>query len=162
MKNFVIKNLKSVSFCCLIFVMTAIFFFSSQSAQQSSELSGKIVTVVIKIFMPNYDSLPFLQQEKIKDKVTYVIRKMAHFTEFTALGFFLMLYLFSLNCKIKLLYLLFFSWLGGTFYAITDEIHQMFVTERYSSVTDVLIDSSGVFVGVIFVMFLILKFYDKK
>lgn len=161
MKNFIIKNLKNISFLCLIIVMIAIFFFSAQSAQESSKLSGRIVTVVIKIFMPSYDELPFLKKQQIKEKISYIVRKAAHFTEFTALGFFLMLYLFSLNLNIKLFYLAFFSWIGGTFYAITDEIHQMFVTARYSSITDVLIDSSGVFSGVIFLI-LLLNFYSRK
>jgi len=161
MKKFLIRNLKNISFCCLIFVMAAIFFFSSQSAQESSELSGKIVTAVIKIFIPSYDKLPFFEQQIIQEKISYVVRKTAHFTEFTALGFFLILYLFSLNLNIKLFYLTFFSWLGGTFYAVIDEIHQMFVKARYSSVTDVLIDSSGVLFGIIILSFL-LKLYNKK
>ncbi|WP_413852899.1 VanZ family protein, partial [Candidatus Ruminimicrobium bovinum] len=96
MKIFIIKNLKYISLFCTIAVMVAIFLFSAQSAQQSSKLSGRIVTVVLRIVMPNYDKLPFLERQKIKDKVSYIVRKTAHFTEFAALGFFLILYLLSL------------------------------------------------------------------
>jgi len=155
MKQFIIKNLKNISLYCLIAVMVAIFLFSAQSAEESSKLSGKIVTVVIRIVMPSYDDLPFLEQQRIKDKVSFVVRKIAHFTEFAALGFFLMLYLFCVYTKTKLFYLAFFSWVGGTFYAVTDEIHQMFVSGRYPATTDVLIDSSGVLFGILFLLCII-------
>ena len=127
MKIFIIKNLKYISLFCTIAVMVAIFLFSAQSAQQSSKLSGRIVTVVLRIVMPNYDKLPLLERQKIIN-----------------------LFLISI-----------FSWIMGTFYAVTDEIHQMFVTARYSSFTDVLIDSSGVIFGILFFVFLF-KFYFSK
>jgi len=155
MKTFVTKNIKTISLFCLIVVMTAIFLFSAQSAQESSKLSGRIVTVVLKIVMPGYYDLPFLEKQKIKDKISYIVRKTAHFTEFAALGFFLMLYLVSVYGSIKLFSRVVFSWIIGSFYAVTDEIHQMFVTARYSSFTDVLIDSSGVFFGIIFLIFIL-------
>ena len=161
MKNFIIKNLKNISLFCLIATMVAIFLFSAQSAEESSKLSGRIVTVVIRIVMPSYDNLPFLEQQQIREKVTFVVRKIAHFTEFMALGFFLMLYLFCVYTKIKLFYIAFFSWVGGTFYAVTDEIHQMFVSGRYPAVTDVVIDSSGVLFGIIFLLVL-MKIYSLK
>ncbi len=155
MKQFIIRNLKNISLCCLIAVMVAIFLFSAQSAEESSKLSGRIVTAVIRIVMPSYDDLPFLEQQRIKEKVSFVVRKIAHFTEFAALGFFLMLYLFCVYTKTKLFYLSFFSWVGGTFYAVTDEIHQMFVSGRYPAATDVLIDSSGVLFGILFLICII-------
>ncbi len=155
MKQFIIRNLKNISLCCLIATMVAIFLFSAQSAEESSKLSGRIVTAVIRIVMPSYDDLPFLEQQRIKEKVSFVVRKIAHFTEFAALGFFLMLYLFCVYTKNKLFYLSFFSWVGGTFYAVTDEIHQMFVSGRYPATTDVLIDSSGVLFGILFLICII-------
>lgn len=44
-----------------------------------------------------------------------------------------------------------FSWLLGTIYAITDEIHQYFVPGRACSTFDILIDSAGVACGMILV-----------
>ena len=96
MKSFVIRNLKYISLFCLIAVMAVIFIFSSQSAQQSSKLSGKIVGVILKVVIPDYDSLSFIEKQQLKDKVSHIVRKAAHFTEFSALGFFLILY-FSTN-----------------------------------------------------------------
>ena len=161
MKHFIIKNLKNISLVCLIATMVAIFLFSSQSAEESSKLSGRIVTVVIRIVMPSYDNLPFLEQQRIKEKVSFVVRKIAHFTEFATFGFFLMLYLFAAYGKGKMFYRFVFSWAGGTFYAVTDEIHQMFVSGRYPAITDVVIDSSGVLFGIIFLLVL-MKIYSLK
>ena len=41
------------------------------------------------------------------------------------------------------------AWLGGTVYAITDEIHQLSVDARSGQIGDVLLDSCGVIAGVI-------------
>ena len=151
--------LKHISLFCVIAIMIAIFLLSAQPAKESSDLSGKIVTVVLKIIIPNYDELPLMEQESIKEKVSFFVRKLAHFTEFAALGFFLIMYLLTFQpyiktFNLKLLIRVFLGWIIGTFYAVTDEIHQMFVTDRYSSIYDVVIDSSGVLFGIILLIFL--------
>ena len=43
-------------------------------------------------------------------------------------------------------------WLIGTAYAITDEIHQLFVPERACAFMDMCIDSVGVAVGAVIVV----------
>ncbi|MBO7611901.1 MAG: VanZ family protein [Elusimicrobia bacterium] len=146
--------------------MVTIFLFSAQSAQDSSKLSGEIVDVVIKVMYPHYNNLPEEQQQQIKDKVTLVVRKLAHFTEFATLGFFLMLHLLSYkpyikSFNIKLFIRVCISFIIGALYAFSDEIHQMFVTDRYSSIYDVMIDSSGVLFG-IFLLLTILPMYLRR
>ncbi len=42
-----------------------------------------------------------------------------------------------------------FSWLFGTLYAVTDEIHQLFIQGRSCEFRDVCIDSLGVLTGII-------------
>jgi VanZ family protein len=51
------------------------------------------------------------------------------------------------------------AWAIGTIYAVTDEIHQYFVPERACAVTDMLIDSAGVVVGVGIMMLIA---YNKR
>lgn len=152
--------LKHISLFCVIAIMITIFLLSAQPAKESSDLSGKIVNVVLKIIMPNYDDLPLIEKEYIKEKMSFFVRKLAHFTEFAALGFFLIMYLLTFQpyiktFNLKLLIRICLGWLVCTFYAITDEIHQMFVTDRYSSIYDVIIDSSGVLFGIILLIFLL-------
>ena len=154
MINLLFKHLRYISLFCVIAVMVIIFLFSAQSAEESSELSGQFVEIIIKIFIPDYNNLSLLQQQEINDKIGFVIRKTAHFTEFSFLGFFLMLHLSTIShifgkIKNKTFFLFCISWFLGTFYAVTDEIHQSFVSGRYSSIKDVLIDSSGVLFGII-------------
>ena len=167
---FIFKHLQRISLFCVIAVMVIIFLFSAQSAEESSELSGQFVEIIIKIFIPDYNNLSLLQQQEINDKIGFIIRKTAHFTEFSLLGFFLMLHLSTIShifgkIKNKTFFLFCISWFFGTFYAVTDEIHQSFVSGRYSSIKDVLIDSSGVLFGImiliIFLPIFIRRFKNK-
>ena len=157
MKTFIIKNFKIISLFCVIAVMSVIFLFSAQTAQESGGLSDKIVAVVLKVAVPNYDKLPITEQEQIKEKISFIVRKTAHFTEFAVLGFFLMLHLLSYKPYIKSFNFKLFiraciSWIIGTLYAVSDELHQMFIPDRYPSMFDVMVDSSGV----LFAIFLLL------
>jgi len=163
---FLFKHLRFISLLCVIVVMVIIFLFSAQSAEESSELSGQFVEIIIKIFIPDYNNLSLLQQQEINDKIGFVIRKAAHFTEFSLLGFFLMLHLSTIRLifgkiKNKTFFLFCISWFFGTFYAVTDEIHQSFVSGRYSSIKDVLIDSSGVLFGIMILIIFLPIFIQK-
>lgn len=163
---FLFKHLRFISLLCVIVVMVIIFLFSAQSAEESSELSGQFVEIIIKIFIPDYNNLSLLQQQEINDKIGFVIRKAAHFTEFSLLGFFLMLHLSTIRLifgkiKNKTFFLFCVSWFFGTFYAVTDEIHQSFVSGRYSSIKDVLIDSSGVLFGIMILIIFLPIFIQK-
>ncbi len=140
---------KILSWIVLILWMALIFFFSSQVAEQSEQLSDgiteKIVAVMVKV-NPN---------AKIAvEKISFFVRKNAHFLVFLVLG---VLTVNALRC----------SGVGGyrgilaaiavcVFYAITDEIHQLFVPGRSCQFTDVLIDSAGATVGA-FIFGMILK-----
>ena len=156
---------KYLSLFFVITIMITIFLFSAQPAQDSGKLSGKIVDIVIKIVLPHYKDLSYEQQQQIKEKVTLVVRKTAHFTEFAVLGFVLMIHLLSYKPYIKSFNFKMFiraciSWVIGVLYAFSDELHQMFVTDRYSSIYDVMIDSSGVLFGV-FLLILLLPLIFK-
>ena len=157
---------KFISLFFVIAVMVTIFLFSAQSAQDSSKLSGEIVDIVIKVVYPHYNDFSYEQQQQIKEKVTLIVRKLAHFTEFATLGFFLMLHLLSYKPYIKsfnfkLFIRISISFVIGILYAFSDELHQMFVTDRYASIYDVMIDSSGVLFG-IFLLLTILPIYLRR
>jgi VanZ family protein len=68
-----------------------------------------------------------------------ILRKGAHVTEYAILGLLLM----RAICREAPAFLL------GIAYAITDEVHQHFVSGRHSSPLDVAIDSTGVLIGVL-------------
>jgi VanZ family protein len=68
-----------------------------------------------------------------------ILRKGAHVTEYAILG---LLLLRAVGRELPAL-------LIGVAYAITDEVHQHFVSGRHSSPIDVAIDSTGVLIGIL-------------
>ena len=68
-----------------------------------------------------------------------VLRKAAHMTEFAILG---LLLLRALGRETV-------AFAAGVAYAVTDEVHQHFVEGRFASPFDVLIDATGVAIGVL-------------
>jgi VanZ family protein len=73
----------------------------------------------------------------------FLLRKLAHFTEFAALGA-LLSWLFGMLKKGKC-----YPFVCGTVAACADETIQMFVPDRGPGIRDVLIDCSGVLTGMI-------------
>ena len=145
--------------CILIILIvlncTTIFCFSAQGADKSNNSSGRVVNTIIEN-LPRTKKLSKEEKEQIKEKITKPIRKLAHFSIYTCLGF-LLFSLFQTFNKIKLKRKYIYSWALGTFYAVTDEIHQKFVGGRSSEITDVLIDSFGVLFGA-FICLIICKY----
>ena len=106
---------------------------SSFDATESANQSNFIVNIINNIFkIENIELLSF------------IIRKLAHFTEYLILGF-LTINMLNKN-DISKKYLL--SILICIIYATSDEIHQIFVPGRACQIRDVLIDSIGFITGV--------------
>lgn len=127
-----------ISWLCVAVCMAAIFLFSAQNAEESQELSNRFA------FLLRFPEL------------VAVIRKLAHYLEFTALGASLSFALFFTFNRRKPLH----TFAAGFLYAASDEFHQLFVDGRAGRVFDVFIDSLGVFSGILFfyaVMFLFTK-----
>ncbi|WP_461816126.1 VanZ family protein [Faecalimonas sp.] len=127
------------------FWMGLIFWFSAQPAVESAKMSHSIGMAVGNVLVPDFGSLSKQEQEKIAEKIDYPIRKVAHATEYAVLGGLLVLMYGSYGIigKKGMAY----GILTGVAYAMTDEIHQLFVLGRSCQVTDVLIDSTGVIFG---------------
>ena len=108
---------------------------------------------------------PILERFLPKDLVEGhdLVRKLAHFSEFAALGFVLGLIL-QVTQREKPFY---FSYviLCGVFVAVIDETIQLFSYGRGSQVKDVLIDSAGALTGLLFarlVAFLCKKLRNRR
>lgn len=84
----------------------------------------------------------------------HVVRKLAHFSEFTLEGFLLMLCLRVYTRR----FVRHVSWpmLGGMATALLDETIQLYVPGRTSSVRDVWIDFGGVIAGLFVALLLLL------
>lgn len=142
--------------------MTAIFCFSRENSDKSSETSMKFTKTSVSIAVDDFDELPEKEQLSILDKATFIIRKSAHFSLFATLGF-----LVSMSVGRRRLFssasvgVILFCFL----YAVSDEIHQSFVPGRSCEFRDMMIDTSGALTGMLVSMALLLiltKISEKR
>lgn len=120
--------------------MIVIFIFSSRDSLRSGQDSRIIGRVLCQVFVAGFDSLSQEDQAVWLEKMDHPVRKAAHFTEYMILGF-----LMSGVCFPRPQIL---SWAAGSAYAATDEYHQTFISGRSGQISDILIDASGVAVGI--------------
>lgn len=144
-----INILRGILVILLMIMFSTIFNFSAQDGEESGSLSREITENVTK----NVKSIQRMEKskkEKTLDKIEHFIRKLAHFSLYTVVGILTM----SLMSTYKLTQMkrLGISLGVGVIYAISDELHQMFIPDRSSSIIDVFIDSCGVFVGILVVV----------
>lgn len=140
--------------------MAVIFMFSAQTGEVSHKQSGFLTDIVRRL-------IPFELSESEMDTVTFIIRKLAHFTEYAILGalyFETVYYLVMYKKLMKKLY--YKTVLLATalcmMYAVSDEFHQYFTDGRSPSVRDVIIDTLGGFAGSMLVMLIICVAAKKK
>lgn len=127
-----------------------IFAFSSESGSDSSSTSQMVVKMIydfLRIFIKNID------YSKFYNLAITPVRKLAHFSEFGLLG--VMAYLnvkeYIKNNWIK------YAFIFCAIYALSDEIHQLFVANRNCSLIDVTIDSLGSLCGILIIHFITRK-----
>ena len=137
------KWFRALLWVCVVSIAVVIFLFSSQSGEASAETSDNFVEVVIRFVYPDYDELPAARQEFLWSNISFYVRKNAHLLEYAALGFFLRWLMACYSPRFGALW----SWLAGTLYASTDELHQLLSGVRSGMWQDVLLDSAGVLVG---------------
>lgn len=135
------KNiLRIVLIILILFWMYIVFSFSNSNGQESSGISMKIA----RFFVKNEIYIEFTEQ---------FIRKLAHLSEFAVGGVLVysLLLTFKLNPKIQF----YSSWIFVIIYAISDEIHQLFVPGRAGRIIDVYIDSLGALIGICGILLII-------
>lgn len=119
--------------------MLIIFYFSSQQATQSQDLSNGFMQYIEEIFhIHRIDT-----NTPLGEFISFFIRKVAHLSEYAILGMFLYLYFHHASNKHAFLWALCIA----VFYAGSDEFHQIFVEGRSGQFLDVGIDTIGVLLG---------------
>ncbi|MDE6241886.1 MAG: VanZ family protein [Anaeroplasmataceae bacterium] len=139
MKKIIVKGLPIV---IVLAWMGVIFYFSHQNGVSSSRMSNKVTSWVVNTFVSNYSNLPKDEQTNILKNTSYVIRKLAHYSEYVVLGLFLFVAVYTFTSNEKIIFPV--VSVLGILYAISDEFHQYFIGGRAPAVKDVLIDSIGV------------------
>lgn len=147
-----------------IFLMIMIFYLSSEEAEASTVTSTtfgkKIVQVVSDILEMKISEHEMEEYAVSFDKI---VRKTAHMTEYAMLYFAVWLALFMNSHRNK--NILIISICICVLYAMTDEIHQLFVKGRSGSIRDIGIDSIGILFGALFVKlsyFVVVKIRKKN
>lgn len=116
--------------------MLVIFLMSAEVADTSSARSDEIVRTIQSIGM----SAP-------EDMLTYLVRKTAHISAYFVLG--ILLFNLLREYKLSKKRLILASIAIAMLYAVTDELHQLFVPGRSGEIGDVLIDSTAAIIGVL-------------
>ncbi|MCM1174880.1 MAG: VanZ family protein [Blautia sp.] len=131
-----------------LFWMCVIFAFSAQEQEESSAVSEtfsyRMVRSADSLFGFDWDDEKL---HAIAGAIEGYVRKAAHMTEYAVLSVLLYIWLgkrrFTTGKKMLLAIII------TAFYAVSDEIHQLFVAGRSGRFTDVLIDSAGAVLGVL-------------
>lgn len=152
------KKIRIVMFALLILWAAFIFIMSAQPAEQSSQLSGGIVSKIVSVAYSDFEDLPAEQKTDITYTVTFIVRKVAHFLEYSILG---LLAFFTANTykEHKFALRILTASIFCVLYAVSDEIHQYFVVGRACRFCDICIDSAG---SILAIFFLALIIYRKK
>lgn len=136
---------KGVKLLILVFWMGLIFFFSSQPDVRSAETSSLAARIIYRICAFLLKDAVALSESEFMLRYVQPIRKLAHFSEFMILS--ILVYINVSEYRKKDICIV--SFLISVLYAISDEIHQLFVVNRCCSFYDVLIDSAGCFLGIL-------------
>ena len=129
----------------LIFLLAILWFIwgnSLMTGADSSNMSGRVVALLEKLFGPATNL----------EKVTFYVRKLAHMSEFAALGFVLGWFWYLWQKPGKETFSL--PLLCGLTTACIDETIQLFTPDRGSSLRDVWIDMAGFLLAFLLYRFL--------
>lgn len=144
---------KRLALCCTLLAVILAFIWgnSAMPGETSGALSGWLGAFLGKIF-------PCLATEN----GLHILRKLAHFSEFAALGMVLS-WLYGMTVG-KPLWRYSLPLICGAAAACIDETIQIFSPGRYCSIVDVGIDCAGVLTGimVLYLFITIISLWHKK
>ena len=130
--------------------MVLIFYLSSQTARDSSELSGYLIRKLAEFLRPDFHSLVPAKQAQFVAGLQHVARKAAHALLYMVLGILCMT---AFSFRHQRWYLAIIpAALVCAGYAATDEVHQLFVPGRSGELGDLAIDFCGSLAGILLVV----------
>ena len=130
---------KRLRLCVTLLICNLVFIWGNSllPGEISGAFSDEVKSILVQVFAV----------DPVASAGSGLLRKAAHFTEFTALGM-LLCWRFAMAGK---------SWKGaflsGAAAACVDETIQRFIPDRGPSVRDVCIDSCGVLTGMLLLYF---------
>lgn len=116
--------------------MTLIFLLSAEGADDSRARSGAVVGILKES----------LNTDFAEDFLTFLTRKAAHIIAYFILG--ILIYSIIKTYQLTTKRTIVLSIVLALFYAVFDEIHQLFVPGRSGEIRDVFIDTAAASIGV--------------
>lgn len=120
----------------MIIWMIFIFIMSNTNGNDSSSQSSFFANIILQFI--NID----------KETLTFLIRKLAHMSEYAILALFTYYALIKIAFNKRIIFQI--TFLISFLYACSDEFHQLFISGRSGQFTDVLIDSTGCLIMLLF------------
>ncbi|WP_346678295.1 VanZ family protein [Erysipelatoclostridium sp. An173] len=127
----------------MIIWMIFIFIMSNTNGNDSSSQSNFFANIILQFI--NID----------KETLTFLIRKVAHMSEYAILALFTYYALIKIAFNKRIIFQI--TFLISFLYACSDEFHQLFISGRSGQFTDIIIDSTGCLI-----MLLFLYLWQKK
>ncbi len=132
----------------IIYYSFIIWSFSSHPADVSAKESKSITGIIYDKIAVYIEKFSDMGRDMFVKRTDNFIRKCAHFSLFFVFSLIISMYV---NCYNKgAVVFLLTVFLTGVMFAVSDEVHQLFVPGRGCQFRDVLIDSNGVLAGGIF------------
>lgn len=154
------KSVKWIFTVLTVLMMAFIFVMSSHTAPESAGESRAIGRIIGRIIERGFDELSPEEQLVYIEGIDGTVRRFGHFTEFAVLGVLLHLSLSSWGVKKKIALPASFG--AGVLYALSDEVHQLFIEGRSMEFSDVLIDSAGVAFGCIIALIVLTAVVNRR
>ena len=154
-------NKKAVIFWGLTFIIMAVIFrFSSQTAVESTVVSVGFSERLLKALTP---ITKMTEQEitAMAEVMDGMIRTLAHYSVFLLLGTTCYLAAYFTKNR-RHIYKSMYSVGICICYAISDEIHQLFVPGRSFQLSDILTDTAGILTGTIIVAGIIILYRKRN
>ena len=145
-----VSKLKSFAKYWLPVILWAAVIFSASSDSRSVQRSSRIIEPLVRWLFPN-------ASDETVHTAVFVGRKWAHVPEYAIFAIILWWAVRGTRPSAPVGWsrrFAFLAWGGAAGFAITDELHQVFVPGRQGSVWDVVIDSLGAAAG-LFVLWLL-------
>ncbi len=138
---------KTIKWIALITWLIIIFIFSHQPN------SGNTTYSIIE------NIIPTLKHSNWIDIINYIIRKTAHITEYLILSLLTISLLKEYTKKEKIIIII--NLIFCILYACSDEFHQSLIMGRTRKISDVLIDTIGIIIGLLLYILTIKKDVNK-
>ena len=141
------NTIRKIPLLLMLIWMGFIFFMSNRPAEESTQDSEYVGTLIGRLVVPDFEKLDEKKQHEFAQNIDHTVRKSAHASEYCVLGILAFFVFYEDKKKRRRVYpkALAVSFL----YAATDELHQLFVPGRSGQFSDVLIDTAGAAFGLL-------------